>query len=139
MTPLVVLIAMLGADQRVAETPPLAERRLVQIRELIQATKSHDAKIKSELVERQRELIALYANFELDEKRIQRLQEEVVDLQRQLLANYHRLQLGLRQAAGRERFQTIKARVDLYLRSQQTSDASDDPPPSVRKPRLEHE
>jgi hypothetical protein len=134
MTPFVVLIALLGADQRVADPPSLAQPQIAQIRKLIQATKSHDAKINSQLVERQQELIAAYAEFELNEKRIERLQEEVVDLQRQLLANYHRLQMGLRKATGPERFKTVKSRADVYLRSKEGAAESDDPPSDTRNP-----
>jgi hypothetical protein len=128
MTTLVVLMALLAVDQRELDRPPLAEPQIAQIRKLVQATKENEAKLKRLLNVRQQELIAEYAEFEVDEKRILRLQQEIVDLQRQLLVNYHRFQLGLRQATGPEHFNSIKARVDQYVRPEKSGTQSNSAP-----------
>jgi hypothetical protein len=131
---LFVLIALFAAGPAGADPAPLTQPQIAQIRKLVQATKNHEAKIQSLLIERQKELIAAYAEFELDENRIKLLQEEIADLQRQSLANYHRFQKGLRKATGREHFETIKSRVDRYVHPKESEAQSDVPPSGEPQP-----
>ena len=134
MTSLIVATVLLGLGQDDTDPPRLPQPQIAQIRRLVQATKKHEAKLRSQLDERQQELIAAYAEFELDKKRIAQLQEEIVDLQRQLLANYHRFQMGLRQATGPEHYKTIKARVDQYVRPEKSGTQSNSAPSHAREP-----
>lgn len=103
--------------------PPLTEEQSMRLRELVRSTQSKAAELQTQLDERQRELAALYADYDLNERQAQRLQLEIVDLQRQMLANYHTMQTELRKIVGKERFEVLRQRLNRVV-----------PPAGVKEP-----
>lgn len=103
--------------------PPLTEEQTMRLRELVRGTQSKAAELQAQLDERQRELAALYADYDLNERQAQRLQLEIVDLQRQMLANYHTMQTELRKIVGKERFEVLRQRLNRVV-----------PPAGVKEP-----
>jgi hypothetical protein len=95
--------------------PPLTDQQRTRLHELVRTTQQQAVLLKAQLDERQRALARLYADYELDERAVESLEAEIVDLQRRLLANYHRMQVELRSVVGRERFLTLKQRLDRVL------------------------
>lgn len=109
-----VALLVLGQGDKPAP-PPLTDEQVTKLRELVRSTQSKAAELQSQLDERQRELAALYAEYELKGRQAQRLQLEIVDLQRQMLANYHHMQTELRQIVGKERFEVLRQRLSRVV------------------------
>jgi hypothetical protein len=107
--------APLFAQPEPAPLPPLTERQIIQVRELVQATQSRITFLQARLNERQRDLARVYAQYDLDETQARKLQEEIIELQRQLLSGHHRMQTELRTIVGRERFDFLRARLEQAL------------------------
>lgn len=95
--------------------PPITEEQAMKLRELVRTTQSKAAELQAQLDERQRELAALYAEYELKERQARRLQLEIVDLQQQMLANYHNMQTELRKIVGKERFEVLRQRLNRIV------------------------
>ncbi len=117
------------------ETPRLNLRadQTRRVRDLARSVLDRATLLQAKLEERQRELAALYNEFELDEQRCETLQLEIVELQRELLANHHRMQVELRAIVDRERFLVLRQRL-RYIVSPPTQSPSappvDTPQPS---------
>jgi hypothetical protein len=107
---------MFGQEQPVP-LPPLHERQIIQVRELVQMTQSRTTLLQARLSERQRDLARVYAQYDLDETQARRIQEEIIDLQRQLLAGHHRMQTELRTIVGRDRFDFLRRRLEQAVAS----------------------
>jgi hypothetical protein len=99
-------------QQGAAALPPLHERQILEVRELVQATQAQMTLLQARLGERQRDLAQVYAQYELDQTQAAKLQEDIIELQRQLLAGHHRMQTRLRTIVGRERFDFLRRRLE---------------------------
>lgn len=117
MKTLLVGLLLLAAEGARREPPALSQPQIARIQALIRVTKSRDENLRTALDKRQQELTEAYADFELDQSRVDALHEEILVLQRQLLGNYHDLQVELRNTVGEQRFMRLKRRIDLYLNS----------------------
>ena len=95
---------------------PLTPEQIARLQELIRTNRATNEAAKLALNEKQRQLTKAYGAFELDSKTITALQKDIVGLQQQLLTNYNHLQVELRKTVGKERFATIKRRIDLHLK-----------------------
>jgi uncharacterized protein YhaN len=116
MGALSVLTAVLLVGQPAdKELPPLSEEQVAKLRKLVRVTQEAAAMLQAQLDEAERALAAVYAEYELDERKAVRLQNAIVDLQRQKLANYHKMQTELRTIVGRERFDVLKQRLKLVF------------------------
>lgn len=111
LLPVLLLLGQAGKPS----PSPLTEEQRTRLQELVRTTQKQAVLLKAQLDERQRALARLYADYELDERAVESLEAEIVDLQRRLLANYHKMQVELRSVVGRERFLTLKQRLDRVL------------------------
>jgi septal ring factor EnvC (AmiA/AmiB activator) len=116
---------------------PLTDQQLQRMRPIIQATQTETARTQARLAECQRELVTLYARYDLDEAAARKLQDEIVELQRRLLTSHHRMQKALRATVSQEQFERLRRRLEL---SSAPSPALDGRPtarpqrPSARQP-----
>jgi TolA-binding protein len=101
-----------AGQERPASLPPITERQIAQVRELVQITQAQTTLLQARLSQRQRQLARLYSLYDLDEAQVRELQEEIIQLQRQLLEGHHRMQTQLRTIVGRERFEFLRRRLE---------------------------
>jgi hypothetical protein len=132
MTALVMLCALAVGQAPASGPKALSEEQLTRLRELVRATRVKAADLRRKLAEHEHELAQLYGQFELNVRQAEELQAEIGDLQKQLLANYHKLQIGLREIVGPERFEILKARIDNSLRNESKPAASRPKAPSPK-------
>ncbi|HKA06292.1 MAG TPA: hypothetical protein VKD71_03480 [Gemmataceae bacterium] len=100
-----------------AEPPPLTDDQKARISKLANETKQESERLKALLDLRQKDLAAVYSEYQLDEDRATKLEAEVLDLQRQMLANYRKMQVELRTLVGEERFNLLRRRLDNMLKT----------------------
>jgi hypothetical protein len=117
MTGTSILLALLALPQGEKQPPPLTEAQRTRIAKLANDTQKETARLRALLEARQKELAAVYGEYELDEKRAARLEAEIIDLQKKMLAAYRKMQIELRTLIGKERFVILKRRLDNMLRS----------------------
>jgi hypothetical protein len=116
MTPACCLFVLLvAAADPVPEPPPFTEDQRARISKLANDTKQEADRLKGLLDKQQRELAAVYDEYELDEAKATKLEDEVLDLQKQMLANHRKMQVELRTLVGKERFQLLRRRRDNLL------------------------
>ncbi|MDG1896603.1 MAG: hypothetical protein P8J37_17000 [Fuerstiella sp.] len=96
---------------------PLTQIQISKLQQVVRNAQHQKDAITADLENRQRELMAAYSEFKLNEKQIVKLHQEIVELQRQLLDNYRHLQVELRDIVGKPGFLRLKRRVDLILNS----------------------
>ena len=117
MTALLVALVLTQTPLAAPEPPQLTEAQRTAIGELARTTQAEAVRLQTSLAEKQRELAELYSRYELDATEVESLEAEILNLQRELLLNYRRLQLGLREQVGEDRFLLLKRRLDGMLRS----------------------
>jgi hypothetical protein len=108
-----VLLPVYQTDKPVP--PPLTEEQRTELTKLVRTTQEQAALLKARLESCQHALARCYAEFELDERAVDKLEAEILEVQRQLLDNYHQMQVKLRTIVGKERFATLKQRLDRIL------------------------
>src|SRR5262245_47953337 len=126
-----VIAALLALSQdKPPDPPPLTEEQRARLTRLSQDTQKESTRLKALLEERQQELARVYAEYNLDLPRATQLEAEILDLQRQMLDNYRKMQVELRAVVGKERFMTLKKRIDNFLQSPaKKTPAKDQRPP----------
>lgn len=113
LTAVVALVSFLAAAQQKPEPPPpLNERQIVKVRELVQTSQEEIKNLNAQLNERQQRLALVYARYQLDQEACKQLQDEIIELQRKLLASHHRMQIELRTIVGKERFDHLRRRLE---------------------------
>jgi hypothetical protein len=113
--PLLVILFVTADPQDKAGAPPLTEDQRVRIQQLVRSTQEESARLKDRLEKSERELARRYTEYQLDAAAVDQLEKDVLDLQRQSLANYRRMQVELRAIVDRERFQTLRQRLERIL------------------------
>jgi|GEM_PF-4121636 len=119
MIAFVLVLTALAADEP-RSAPSLTAQQVQQVRALVQRTQSEQAAAKKSLLAAQEDLARCYADYELDQKRVDELQTRILAQQRKLLDTHHRLQTELRNIVDAERFKVLSRRIENALR---------DPPP----------
>jgi hypothetical protein len=133
MTEALCLAAALAlAQPEKPAPPPLTEEQRTKIGKLANDTQKEAGRLKGLLEERQKELAAVYARYELDEKRAMKLETEILDLQRQMLANYRKMQVELRTLIGEDRFTILKQRLDRFLQPPAEKAPGKEKPPAKK-------
>jgi hypothetical protein len=126
-----VLAALLALSQdKPSDPPPLTQEQRTRLTRLAHDTQRESARLKALLEERQQELSRVYAAYDLDLPRATQLEAEILDLQRQMLDTYRKMQVELRAVVSKERFMTLKKRIDNFLQSPaEKTPAKDQRPP----------
>lgn len=94
---------------------PLTQPQIAKLRVLLREKQDESAALKAALVDKQRELMRVYDDFEPDMQRIAKVHEEIIALQRKLLENHHAVQMSVRKVVGEQKFARVKARLDYSL------------------------
>ncbi len=121
MTPILVCILIVAGQPE--DRPRLTQTQVTRLQQVVRRTQSRNTSLRAGLGDRQRQLVAAYSKFELDETRISQLHKEVIDLQRDLLNNYRDLQTELRGIVGKQQFSHFKKRIDGILEGEKKKPA----------------
>jgi hypothetical protein len=113
--PLLVALFLSSDPQDKAAPPPLTDEQRARIQQLVRSTQEESMRLKDLLEKRQRELARHYTVYELNADAADRLEKDILDLQRQTLANYRRMQVELRAIVDKDRFQTLRQRLERIL------------------------
>jgi hypothetical protein len=113
--PLFVVLFVSSDPQGKTGAPPLTQEQSARIQQLVRSTQEESTRLKDRLEKCERELARQYTEYQLDAAAVDQLEKDILDLQRQTLANHRKMQVELRAIVDKERFQTLRQRLERIL------------------------